>query len=198
MRNKTFTVFLSFALLGAFITTLCDGVHVYTHTLSYPNPFLFGQAAWVYPGFVLAFLFMEYAYFLVVNHLPLYFSVKKSVSKGSISEAVEATTAFALVYLMSGLGNSEPNLLSVIFYGTFVLRWLFSYDRLWLLLMAVLIASGGMFAEGALSEVGLVTYSYVDVFNVPLWLGGLYVHGAFALREGMRYFVYGRQDSGIS
>jgi hypothetical protein len=69
-------------------------------------------------------------------------------------------------------------------------RWLFSYDRLWLFILAVLMAVGGMIAEGLLSAAGMVTYHYVDVFYVPFWLGGLYLHGAFALREGMRFFVY--------
>lgn len=192
MHNRRFSGFLLFALVGAVITTLCDGFHVYTHTLSYPNPFIFGQAAWVYPGFVLAFLFMEYAYFLVVHRLPLYISVKSSISNGSFQEVIEAATIFALVYLMSGFGNFAPNLLSVIFYGTFVLRLIFTYDRLWLLLLAAAMAFGGMFGEGVLAAAGLVSYRQVDVFHVPLWLGGLYVHGAFALREGMRYFVYGR------
>lgn len=186
MRNKNYTSFVLFALFGAVITTLCDGVHVYTGTLSYPHPFVCGQAAWVYPGFVLAFLLMEFCYFLVAYRLPLHISV----SGGSFRDVIETATAFALIYLMSALGNKEPVLLSVIFYGTFVLRLLFSYERLFLLMLAVGMAIGGMFGEGVLSALGLVTYSYVDVFHVPFWLGGLYVHGAFAIREGMRYFVY--------
>lgn len=189
MHNKNYAGFIIFALLGAVIATLCDGIHVYTGTLSYPHPFVCGQAAWVYPGFVLAFLFMELCYFLVAHRLSLH----HSVSKGNFRDVVETATAFALIYLMSGLGNREPVLLSVIFYGTFVLRLVFSYERLFLLLLAVAMAVGGMFAEGMLSAMGLVAYSYVDVFHVPFWLGGLYVHGAFAIREGMRYFVYRKE-----
>lgn len=193
MRNKSYIGFIVFALLGAVITTLCDGIHVYTGTLSYPHPFVFGQAAWVYPGFVLVFLFMEVLYFLVIQRLPSYFDVKMSVAEGNFRDVVETAIAFALIYLMSGLGNKEPVLLSVIFYGTFILRWLFTYERLSLLLLAVAMAIGGMFGEGFLSAMGLVAYNYTDVFYVPFWLGGLYVHGAFALRDGMRYFVYGRK-----
>ena len=69
-------------------------------------------------------------------------------------------------------------------------------DRAWLLLIAAAMAVGGMLAEGAMSALGLVAYRHVDVFNVPLWLGGLYLHGAFALREGMRFFVYGSRGQG--
>jgi hypothetical protein len=195
MRYKKYAGMFLFALLGAFIATICDGVHVHTHTLAYPDPFLFGQAWWVFPGFLLAFLFMEYAYFLVADRLPFAISVQKSVSHGNARELIESAMAFAFVYLLSGFGNFEPVALSVIFYSTFVLRWMFSYDRPWLLLLSVLMAIGGMFAEGAMSAAGLVAYGYVDVFHVPLWLGGLYIHGAFALREGMRYFVYNSKEA---
>lgn len=197
MKRYTYTVgFFLFALSGAIVTTLCDAVHVHTQTLSYPHPFVSGQAWWVYPGFVLVFLFMEYAYFFTVNRLPPSIPRQKSVSSGSAAEAVETAITFALVYLLSGFGNFDPTLLSVIFYGTFATRWLFTYDRLLLLLLAALMAAGGMFVESAMSAAGLVTYRQADVFHVPFWLGGLYVHGAFGLREGMRYFVYGAAEAG--
>lgn len=179
-----------FALLGALLATLCDRVHVYTQTLSYPEPFLFGQAWWVFPGFMMTFLLMQYTCLFLVNRLPPGIPARKSVSKGNVREFTETVMIFALVYLLSGFGNNEPFILSIIFYGTFVVRWLFSYDRLWLFILAVLMAVGGMIAEGLLSAAGMVTYHYVDVFYVPFWLGGLYLHGAFALREGMRFFVY--------
>lgn len=188
-KTKHIGLFL-FALLGALLATLCDSVHVYTQTLSYPEPFLFGQAWWVFPGFMMTFLLMQYTCLFLVNRLPPGIPVRKSVSKGNVREMTETITIFALVYLLSGFGNNEPLILSVIFYGTFVMRWLFSYDRLWLFILAALMAVGGMIAEGLLSAAGLVTYRYVDVFYVPFWLGGLYLHGAFALREGMRFFVY--------
>jgi hypothetical protein len=198
MRNINSTGIFLFALLGALLTTVCDGIHVHTQTLSYPDPLMFGQAWWVYPGFVLAFLFMECAYLLVVVRLPAGISTQKSVTKGNARELIESATVFALVYLLSGFGNFEPALLSVIFYGTFVMRWLFSYDRSWLLLLSVSMAIGGMFAEGVLSAAGWVTYRYVDVFHVPLWLGGLYLHGAFALREGIRYFAYDSKEASLN
>ncbi len=96
MRTKNYVGFLVFALVGAVITTLCDGIHVYTGTLAYPHPWVCGQAAWVYPGFVLVFLFMEVLYFGVIQRLPAFFDVKMSVlSEGNFRDVVESGIAFA-------------------------------------------------------------------------------------------------------
>lgn len=190
MTRLNITGLLSLALLGAIVATLCDANHVLTHTLSYPTPFVAGQAWWVFPGFFVAFTAMGAIYFVLTNALGHRLSLTSSQSAGSAQAMMETLVAFAMVYLASGFGNEHPVLLSLIFYGTFILRWAVSYDRLWLLLLAVIMGIGGMFAEGLMSHFGQVTYRQVDVFYVPFWLGGLYMHGAFALRESMRFFVY--------
>lgn len=190
MTRLNTTGFLSLALLGAIVATLCDANHVLTHTLSYPTPFLAGQAWWVFPGFFVAFAAMGATYFFLTNALHHRLSLTSSQSAGNAQPMMETLVAFAMVYLASGFGNEYPVLLSLIFYGTFILRWAVSYDRPWLLLLAVIMGIGGMFAEGLMSHFGQVTYRHVDVFYVPFWLGGLYMHGAFALRESMRFFVY--------
>lgn len=187
-RNINFTGIILFALMGALVATICDGVHVYTQALSYADPFLFGQAWWVFPGFILTFLLMEFVYLLLLKHLPARISTQKSTAPGNPRDFIEAVIIFALIYLLSGFGNREPVVLSVIFYGTYVVRCLSSYDKLWLLILSGLMAIGGMFVEGAIAAMGWMTYHYTDFFHVPLWLGGLYLHGAFALREGMRIF----------
>jgi hypothetical protein len=195
MNYKKSTGLYIFALLGGLVATICDGIHVHTRTLAYNKPFLFGQAWWVFPLFVLTFLFMGFAYLYICDHLTPNIPRQKSVSMGNSREFIETVTVFSLIYLLSGFGNFEPILLSVIFYGIFAVRWFFSYDRSWLLILSVSMAIGGMFAEGVISSAGMVTYRHVDVFYVPLWLGALYMHGAFALREGMRYFVYDSKEA---
>lgn len=188
--NQQYRGIIILALTGAAVATVCDGVHVYTQTLSYTHPFWFGQPWWVYPNFVLVFIFMAAGYLFMTNRVPARVAVQKSAAPGSARALTETVVSFALVYLLSGFGHDAPVFLSVIFYGTFAARWLFTYDRPWLLLIAVVMAFGGMFAEGAVAVAGLMQYRTVNVFHVPFWLGGLYVHGAFALREGMRFFVY--------
>jgi len=181
------------AFLGALVATLCDGIHVHTKTLSYTKPFLFGQAWWVFPLFVLTFFFMGTAYLFISDRRGANIPVQQSTSAGSARELAETIITFGLVYMFSGFGNYQPVLLSVIFYGAFAIRCFFSYERSWLLILSVSMAIGGMYAEGMLSYAGQVNYRHTDVFRVPFWLGAVYMHGAFALREGMRYFVYAKK-----
>lgn len=182
--------FLYLAVLGALIATLCDASHVYTQALSYPGPLCAGQAWWVFPGFLLAFSFMGVSYVVQARLCRQVMLVESSQSPGSAHAMVESLVVFVLVYLLSGFGNESPYLLALIFFGTFFIRLAVTYERGWALLLALSMAVGGMFVEGLLSLLGQVTYRHVDVFGVPYWLGGLYMHGALALRESARFFIY--------
>lgn len=190
MNSLRIQGFFFLAVLGALVATLCDANHVYTQTLSYPAPFFAGQAWWVFPGFFLVFAFMGVAYVVLVRIAHGVMPATSSQTAGNAPAVVESLVMFALVYLLSGFGNESPNLLSLIFFGTFFLRLAFTYERRWALLLAILLGIGGMVGEGLISLVGEVSYRHVDVFGVPYWLGGLYMHGALALRESVRYFIY--------
>ena len=178
------------ALLAAIVATLCDANHVLTQTLSYPNPLFLNQAWWVFPGFFLAFLFMAINYLFVSSLLSKYIQTQQSTSHGSYQTLVTDLTYFMLAYLMSGFGNFHPTLLCIIFYGIFFIRFIFEYEKAWLLILAILLAIGGMFFEGVLAAFGLVKYRFENIFYVPYWLGGVYMIGAYALRSGMRALVY--------
>lgn len=182
--------FIYLALLGALVATLCDANHVYTQTLSYPAPMFAGQAGWVFPMFFLVFLVMGVTSVWLVKRCQPVMSVVVSQTNGSAHAMVETLLAFVLVYLLSGFGNESPYLLALIFYGTFFIRLVVTYDRSWALVLALMLGIGGMLGEGLLSILGEVTYSHVDVFGVPYWLGALYMHGALALRECVRFFIY--------
>ncbi len=186
---------LPFSLIGAVVATLCDANHVLTETLSYPEPFLFGQAVFVFPGFFMAFTIMALNYHYVTSLFPKSVKKKASISSGEFPAFVESLLFFMMVYLLSGFGNYHPVLLSVIFFGSFFARLAFTYERTFILLFAILLGVGGMLVEGAMTQVDLVHYREPEMFGVPYWLGGVYMHGALALREGMRYFVYTNEKS---
>tara|TARA_B100001109_G_scaffold255890_1_gene262324 strand:+ start:36531 stop:37223 length:693 start_codon:yes stop_codon:yes gene_type:complete len=183
-----FAVF-KLALLAACVATFCDAVHVYTGTLRYPDPVWFGQAAWVFPLFLLAFAAMALAYLVLLHYLRGPLALKLSRSAGSASAMVEAITLFAFCYLLSGFGNESPVFLNWVFYGTLLIRLVFSYERCFMLILATMLGLSGMLAEGLLGSLAMVAYREAEIFHVPWWLGGLYAHGAFALRESMRALV---------
>ena len=189
-RNVTGVVKL--AALGGIVATVCDANHVATGTLAYPRPVLFGQAWWVLPGFFLGFVLMGASYLVAGSRVRRTAATEESCAPGTVAVFVEAMTSFVLVYLMSGFGNESPAALSLVVYGAFAVRWAFTYERAWLLAVAVTLAIGGMAVEGSMGAAEIVAYRHVDVFHVPMWLGGVYMHGAFALREGMRVLVYRR------
>ncbi len=178
------------SVLAAVVATLCDANHAHTGALSYPNPLFFGQAGWVFPGFILAFFSMTFIYYTLAPSLLGRMANPDSTTEGPLQPFVETLISFMLVYLMSGFGNNEPALLAFIFYGTFVIRLIFTYERMFILVVALALAFGGMFVEGLMTQLDQVHYRQPEIFGVPFWLGGLYMHGALCLREGMRFFVY--------
>jgi hypothetical protein len=186
---------LPLALLAAVLATFCDAIHVHTGTLVYPDPWLFNQSFWVFPSFFISFLGMGVAYFLVTKILPDAISHEQSTAPGGFQACIETSTCFLMVFLLSGFGNREPILLTVVFYLSFFLRLAFTYDKLFFFGLAIMLAAAGILGEGTLAVFDMVQYSrseyrLPEIYNVPWWLGGVYMHGAFALREAMRFFVY--------
>lgn len=178
------------ALVGAVVATLCDAAHVHTSTLRYPHPFVRGQAAFAFPGFVGAFALMGLAYLWLAKALPAAVSRGFVVEAGEPRELVESMATFAFVYVLSAFGHREPLLLAALFYAAALVRIGVARDRAFMGVLAIVLAIMGTVVEGAMTQVGLVRYREPEVLGVPFWLGGLYMHGAFALRDGMRCFVY--------
>ncbi|MCP4437574.1 MAG: hypothetical protein GY810_01360 [Aureispira sp.] len=189
--NKIGIVYI--ALIGALIATLCDKNHVETGTLYYPNPFWDGQPWWNYPAFFVAFVLMSFAYHELTQRLPSTIDRTFSTSTGDTKDFTESLIIFALVYILSGFGNESPIFLNVLFYGLFLLRLTITPDKVFILIISIMLGIGGAFIEGFMSNMDLVYYTKPVIYYVPLWLAGLYLHGAFALRDGMRLFVY-KQD----
>lgn len=187
--NKLFISLLMLALLAAVVCTFCDAMHIYSAALSYPHPVWFGQAGWVFPLFFVAFFILGVAYLLLVKVLADSLQLTTSRRRGNAGLMTESMAMFVMTYLLTGFANSSPALLGAILYSIFLIRLCFTYERRFLLLLAVLLALGGMLTEGVLGAMGWVAYSQQQVFFVPWWLGGLYAHGAFALRESVRALV---------
>jgi len=178
------------AIIGAIISTFCDANHVYTGALNYTQPDFWGQAWWVLPHFIFAFCLLFTGVQLFSRFWFKDSLTKATLASGYLESFVNQVLLFILLYLMTGFAHQNPLLMSAILYLTFLLRLLVSYERRFIFIAAVLMAILGMGFEGTLSAIGLMEYSHPFIYHVPLWLGGLYMHGAFCLRESFRYMVY--------
>jgi hypothetical protein len=179
---------LTLALIGAALATVGDANHTRTGTLTYRHPWLVEQAWWVAPLFFVAFAVLAATYRAAAGRGADSWA-RRSAAPGSFGPFAFSATMFLLVYLASGFGHRHPGWLCVAFGLLFLVRWLISYERAFLAAVAIGLATVGPLFEGTLGRLDLVHYAHVDVYSVPLWLAGLYLHGAFALRDGMRWLA---------
>ena len=191
MLTQTFPVkpILGLSFMAAGIATLCDVNHVYTGALSYTYPQFMGQAWWVFFNFWQAFFMMICVYYILTGSLAKKKWITLSVSKDVMAPFIDAILFFIVAYLLTGFAQNSPLLLSGILYGTYLVRLASSYEKLFILGFGLAMAMGGIFVEGSLSALGQMQYAHPAIYNVPLWLGGLYLHGSFALRSGARAFL---------
>lgn len=102
------------------------------------------------------------------------------VRRPSDIRVIVAILAFVAVYFASGVFVDHPRALLWGFVGAWLLRLVFEPDRGSIAAFSLLLAVGGCVVEGALTLTGEFSYSAPEWFHVPLWLAGLYLHGAFA------------------
>ncbi len=77
-NSKHLSGFIKAAVAGAAVATVCDANHVFTGTLRYPQPVVFGQPLWVFPGFFAVFMGMAALYWFLANILEGKFPAKQA------------------------------------------------------------------------------------------------------------------------
>lgn len=175
-------VFLGMGLL----LTLCDRFcHVSFGVLAYSHPLATGQAWWVLPGFVGAAAGMYLGARLLF--------LKQAASSSPRAIAV-SLGLFVAAYAASGVFLAWPHALLAGYVATWLLRVALAPDRAAVFVFGLVLAIMGMAVEGLLMLTGDVAYRAPEVFHVPWWLGGLYLHGAFAVLRITRFVEdqYGR------
>lgn len=160
------------------VLTLCDRLfHVHFGVLAYSDPLFNRQAWWVFPGFVVA------AGAMYLSALQLFVRHTHSVSPAQVSMSL---AGFVAAYAASGVFLAWPQGLLIGFVATWLLRLAFSRDRAATFIFGVILAVMGVLVEGLLMLTGDVAYSAPEIFHVPWWLGGLYLHGAFVVLQLVR------------
>jgi hypothetical protein len=160
-RERALVAFVVGGIAGA----LLDQIHVRYQVLRYPDPWLFGQAWWVAPLFGLATLTIVSAADWWIARRP---------DAGRDEGVLEAASMFVAAYWASGQWHQHPIGLSIAYAVVMPLRT----TRASTLAFAGLLGLGGMLWEIGLTRTGAFRYNFPDVLGVPLWLPGLYMHGA--------------------
>lgn len=156
------------ALGGGIGLALCDQIHVQFSVLQYFHSGVFGQAWWVAPQFILATFFMYWGAS----------AFKKEIEEFETGDFVLSLVWFVAAYLASGIFAGTPLVLAGIYFATWLFRIVFSQERNSLALFSILLAVCGTSAEALISNAGFFVYNRPDFLSVPIWLPGLYLHGA--------------------
>ena len=153
---------------GGIGLALCDQIHVQAGVLDYDTGGFFGQAWWVPLQFGLA------AVAIVAGAAPF---ARGRAKPGTVA-FLTGTLWFVAAYAASGLFDAHPYALAAAFVVTWALRVAFARQPSSLVAFSLLLAAAGTGAEAILSAAGTFAYTNPDLLGVPIWLPGLYLHGA--------------------
>lgn len=163
--------------LFAVYLTACDQLfHVRTDTLVYHwDPQLAGQTIIVPLTFFLAGVAMLDVSRRVQPQVP------RPAGVGGILASLGVVTA---AYLVSGL--LDPSLArayALLLLVAWGVRVALRHERAVAVAAGIVIATGGVLAESALSAAGEFDYLAPDLLGVPWWLFPLYLHGAMVAAD---------------
>jgi hypothetical protein len=157
-------------LLGA----ACDQFHVQSGLLSYPDPWVWDQASWVPLNFAVLLTG------LVAATIPIgRIAARRGAPDPGVGRLAGGFAWFVGMYGLSALVAPEaPGLLASIYVALWVPRVVLREDRAVLVPYGIALAFAGCGVEAIETELGWFAYSEPDVAGVPLWLAGIYLHGA--------------------
>ena len=157
-------------LLGA----ACDQFHVQSELLSYPDPWLWDQAAWVPVNFAV----------LLTGLVAVTIPVARVAAARNLPEPGAGTLVADFAWFVGAYGISalvapdHPGMLAVAYVAVWLPRIALRPERALLYPYGVALAVTGCLVEAVEIELGWFSYADPDVIGVPFWLAGIYLHGA--------------------
>jgi hypothetical protein len=174
MRFPRAVAWLALAVCLGLLGAACDQFHVQSGLLSYPDPWLWDQAAWVPLNFAVLLTA------LVAAAIPLgRIAAGRGVPEPGAGRLAADFAWFVGMYGLSGLmAPDEPGLLAVAYVALWLPRIALRQDRSVLFPFGIALALAGCGVEAIEIELGWFSYADPDVAGVPFWLAGIYLHGA--------------------
>ncbi|MFM2162845.1 MAG: hypothetical protein RLZZ383_2357 [Pseudomonadota bacterium] len=186
MSSRVLTVAASalHALLVSVALTVCDAAgHVAYGALVYASP----DAGSVYPGQPTGQVwlgFLGIGVFVTVTGSVL----QSDAPRPSLGATALGVLAFLAAYIGSGPFGGWPMTLHAVFLATWWihLQTFPTSAQPRLVAWSVLLGLLGPVFEGAYAHTGFFHYVDADAFGVPMWLMGIYLHGALAVARTVR------------
>ena len=151
---------------GAIGLSACNEIHVLTGVLRYPSPGL--PPAWV------PVVFGAAAVACYLGALPFAPRVNRSGEAALVTGALW----FVGAYAATGALARWPLALAIGLLVAWIARVARRPDRLVVIGYSLALAAAGVVVEGAISATGAFAYARHDLWLTPIWLSGLYLHGA--------------------
>ena len=149
----------------------CDQFHVQSGLLSYPDPWLWDQAAWVPLNFAVLLTGLVAATIPVARRL-------EAPAPGTGRLVIDFAW-FVGGYGLSGLvAPDAPTALAIGYAVAWVPRVMLHEDPGILFPFGLALALAGCGVEAIEIELGWFSYAEPEAAGVPLWLAGIYLHGA--------------------
>lgn len=183
---------------GAIVCTLGDQLHVRFGVITYPRPFLAGQAWWVPFLFFGAVLSMLIAYPLLFRGMKRALGWPQARASMAPGEARRAVLEFFLAYATTAVAAAHPVLVLLVLTGAFGLRlaldWRAADDPGRRALVAALPFVAGAIVAGPAVEATLIAlgqfrYVHPDWLGIAMWLPALYLHAAWSGRAMVHAFL---------
>ncbi len=174
---------------GSVLCTLLDQLQVRFGVLEYRDGSMFGQAPWVPLLFAVATLIGLFGYLTRARKLGFLRDLREGPrDRWGTREAAWALGWMVLAYGVSGPLQGSPRWLLGLYVFTFALRsWSLSAPGLgW---SSLQFAIGGTIFEALLASTGTFHYRHPDLWGVPLWLPGIYLHATPLLRAVLRRWL---------
>ena len=157
-------------LVSAGLCTALDHQHVVWGVLAYPHPELWQQAWWV----PLLFFVATLAALAAADPLRRLVGSEPAPPPGLALAVVDAAS-FAAAYYLTAVAHHEPDALTAILGGTWLLRAMAGLPG-WAVAYCIGAALIGPAVESTLSAVGGFHYLHPDFLGVARWLPALYLH----------------------
>lgn len=174
---------------GSLLCTLLDQLHVRFGVLAYRRGPMFGQAPWVPALFAAATLIGLFGYSTRARKLGFWRDLMDGPrDRWGTLEAAWALAWMVGAYALSGPLQHWPRALVAAYLMTYALRcWALRAPGLgW---SGLQLAVGGTFFNSYLASTGVFHYRHPDLWGVPLWLPGVYLHAAPLLRAVLRRWL---------